>query len=90
MEDQQTKIPFKKLFFSVFLARILSFMALVTVVGIIVGIVFLFDSNEPEVKANTILHVQLDGLIAEQASSSIDPVALSINQTKGLSELPTG
>ena len=90
MEDQQTKIPFKKLFFSVFLARILSFMALVTVVGIIVGIVFLFDSNEPEVKANTILHVQLDGLIAEQASSSIDPVALSINQTKGLSELLNG
>ena len=90
MEDQQTKIPFKKLFFSVFLARILSFMALVTVVGIIVGIVFLFDSNEPEVKANTILHVQLDGLIAEQASSSIDPVALSINQTKGLSALLNG
>lgn len=90
MEDQQTKMPFKKLFFSVFLARILSFMALVTVVGIIVGIVFLFDSNEPEVKANTILHVQLDGLIAEQASSSIDPVALSINQTKGLSALLNG
>jgi len=90
MEDQQTKIPFKKLFFSVFLARILSFMALVTVVGIIVGIVFLFDSNEPEVKANTILHVQLDGLIAEQANSSIDPVALSINQTKGLSALLNG
>lgn len=90
MEDQQTNMPFKKLFFSVFLARILSFMALVTVVGIIVGIVFLFDSNEPEVKANTILHVQLDGLIAEQASSSIDPVALSINQTKGLSALLNG
>ncbi|MDG2505628.1 MAG: signal peptide peptidase SppA [Crocinitomicaceae bacterium] len=90
MEDQQTNMPFKKLFFSVFLARILSFIALVTVLGIIVGIVFLFDSNEPEVKANTILHVQLDGLIAEQATSSIDPVALSINQTKGLSALLNG
>ena len=90
MEDQQTNMPFKKLFFSVFLARILSFIALVTVLGIIVGIVFLFDSNEPEVKANTILHVQLDGLITEQATSSIDPVALSINQTKGLSALLNG
>lgn len=90
MEDQQTKMPFKKLFFSVFLARILSFISLVTVVGIIVGIVFLFDSDESEVKANTILHVQLDGLIAEQASSSIDPVTLSINQTMGLSALLNG
>ena len=90
MEDKQTKIPFKKLFLSVFLARILSFVALITLIGFIIGIIFLFDSEETNIKKNTILHVQLKGLIAEKGSAELDPLSLSINSTNGLSALLYG
>ena len=90
MEDKQTKIPFKKIFLSVFLARILSFVALITLIGFIIGIIFLFDSEETNIKKNTILHVQLKGLIAEKGSAELDPLSLSINSTNGLSALLYG
>ena len=90
MEDKQTKIPFKKLFLSVFLARILSFVALITLIGFIIGIILLFDSEETNIKKNTILHVQLKGLIAEKGSAELDPLSLSINSTNGLSALLYG
>ena len=50
MEDKQTKIPFKKLFLSVFLARILSFVALITLISFIIGIILLFDAEETDIK----------------------------------------
>ena len=90
MEDKQTKIPFKKLFLSVFLARILSFVALITLIGFIIGIILLFDAEETDIKKNTILHVQLKGLIAEKGSAELDPLSLSINSTNGLSALLYG
>lgn len=90
MEDKQTKIPFKKLFLSVFLARILSFVALISLIGFIVGIILLFDTEETNIKKNTILHVQLKGLIAEKGSAELDPLSLSINSTNGLSALLYG
>jgi protease-4 len=90
MEDKQTKIPFKKLFLSVFLARILSFVALITLISFIIGIILLFDAEETDIKKNTILHVQLKGLIAEKGSAELDPLSLSINSTNGLSALLYG
>ena len=87
---EETKIPFRKVFWSVFLSRILSFFGLLVFIGIIIGLGGLFDSDESAMKSDTILHVKLNGLIAEENSSEVDPLALSVNSTKGLSALLHG
>ena len=87
---EETKIPFRKVFWSVFLSRILSFFGLLVFIGIIIGLGGLFDSDESAMKSDTILHVKLNGLIAEENSAEVDPLALSVNSTKGLSALLHG
>jgi len=87
---EETKIPFRKVFWSVFLSRILSFFGLLVFIGIIIGLGGLFDSDESAMKSDTILHVKLNGLIAEENSAEVDPLALSVNSTKGLSALLYG
>ena len=87
---EETKIPFRKVFWSVFLSRIISFFGLIIFIGIIIGLGGLFDSGKSAIESNTILHLKLDGLIAEQNSAEVDPLALSVNSTKGLSELLHG
>ena len=87
---EETKIPFRKVFWSVFLSRILSFFGLLVFIGIIIGLGGLFDSDESATKSDTILHVKLNGLIAEENSAEVDPLALSVNSTKGLSALLYG
>lgn len=87
---EESKIPFRKVFWSVFLSRILSFLGLIVFIGIIIGLSGLGDSDESIVEPNTILHVQLNGLIAERNSSEIDPLSLSVNSKKGLSALLHG
>ncbi len=87
---EETKIPFRKVFWSVFLSRILSFFGLLVFIGIIIGLGGLFDSDESAMKSDTILHLKLNGLIAEENSAEVDPLALSVNSTKGLSALLHG
>lgn len=87
---EETKIPFRKVFWSIFLSRILSFFGLIIFIGIIVGLIGFWDSDDANIEANTILHVQLDGLIAEENSAEVDPLSLSVNSTKGLSALLYG
>ena len=87
---EETKIPFRKVFWSIFLSRILSFFGLLVFIGIIIGLGGLFDSDESAMKSDTILHVKLNGLIAEENSAEVDPLALSVNSTKGLSALLHG
>ena len=59
-------------------------------IGIIIGLGALFDSDESAIESNTILHLKLDGLIAEENSAEVDPLSLSVNSTKGLSALLHG
>lgn len=87
---EETKIPFRKVFWSVFLSRVLSFFGLIVFIGIIIGLGGLLDSSESALESNTILHLKLDGLIAEENSAEVDPLSLSVNSTKGLSALLYG
>ena len=59
-------------------------------IGIIIGLGGLLDSGESALESNTILHLKLDGLIAEENSAEVDPLSLSVNSTKGLSALLYG
>ena len=71
---EETKIPFRKVFWSVFLSRVLSFFGLIVFIGIIIGLGGLLDSGESALESNTILHLKLDGLIAEENSAEVDPL----------------
>ena len=91
MENQKLKIPFSKVFWAVFLSVFLSSTLLFfLVIAGLLGSLSLFGEDSEGVKSNTILHLELAGSISENSSSDIDPLSLSVNNTKGLSAILFG
>ncbi|MBI1835623.1 MAG: S49 family peptidase, partial [Flavobacteriia bacterium] len=91
--NNSIKIKFGKIFWpSLVAALIVSIIGSIIFILIITGIISSVTNIEPQslvVKENTILHLTLDGEIAEKGSTKFDKTALSLDHKIGLSDLLT-
>ena len=89
-----TKITFGKVFWpSMVAVLVVSFISLILfflILGGIIGGLSDFGPKPLAIKDNTILHVTLDGQIAEKTDNSFDVGNFSMNKTTGLSDLLYG
>lgn len=88
----EKRISFWKIFWPSLTAIIVaSILYLLVFFGIIGGIVAGLDTNdEDESSSKTILHMTLDGQIAENSSSKLNPSSFSIEKKIGLSDILYG
>ncbi len=88
------KYSFGKIFWPSFLAVfIMSVIGILIFVLIIGGIIGSFGDFAPKplaVKNNTILHMKLDGVIAEKAEAKFDPSSFEMESKIGLSDILFG
>jgi protease IV len=89
-----SKITFGKVFWpSMVAVLVVSFISLILfflILGGIIGGLSDFGPKPLAIKDNTILHVTLDGQIAEKTDNSFDVGSFSMNKTTGLSDLLYG
>jgi protease IV len=89
-----TKITFGKVFWpSMVAVLVVSFISLILfflILGGIIGGLSDFGPKPLAIKDNTILHMTLDGQIAEKTDNSFDVGSFSMNKTTGLSDLLYG
>ena len=85
-------IRFGRIFWpSLWAALIVSVIGLLIWFFMITGIINSLGKDEGmSVKRNTVLHMSLDGPIAEKRSSDFDPMSLSLNKTIGLADILHG
>lgn len=88
------KITFGKVFWpsmvAVLIVSLISLILFFLVLGGIIGGLSDFGPKPMSVKDNTILHVTLDGEIAEKTDNSFDASSFSLNKKTGLSDLLFG
>ncbi len=88
------KIKFGKIFWPSFLAVVIGgIISTVIYMLSLFGVLTLFfgmGDSELEVKDNTVLHMKLEGEIAEQSSSDLSISTLSFKQKKGLPDILFG
>jgi protease IV len=88
------KIKFGKIFWPSFLAVVIGgIISTVIYMLSLFGVLTLFfgmGDNELEVKDNTVLHMKLEGEIAEQSSSDLSISTFSFKQKKGLPDILHG
>lgn len=87
------KITFGRIFWPSFVAVLIaSFVGLIIFVFVVSGIVGSLTPKSTPLKAqaNSILHIKLDGPIAESASSELDVTSFKVNSTVGLADLLFG
>lgn len=88
------KIKFGKIFWPSFLAVVIGgIISTVIYMLSLFGVLTLFfgmGDSELEVKDNTVLHMKLDGEIAEQSSSDLSISTFSFKQKKGLPDILYG
>jgi protease IV len=89
-----SKITFGKVFWpSMVAVLVVSFISLILfflILGGIIGGLSDFGPKPLAIKDNTILHMTLDGQIAEKTDNSFDVGSFSMNKTTGLSDLLYG
>ena len=90
----EQRLSFGKLFWpsflAVFVAGLVGMVFFFLVLG---GIIGSFGDFEPEPLAlqdKTVLHIKLEGVVADKSAQSLDPAALKVDRTTGLPELITG
>ena len=90
----ENKITFGKIFWpsllAIFIMSIIGLFIFVLIIGGIIGSFGEFGPKPLSIKNNTILHMTLDGEIAEKSSSTFDPTSFNLNRTIGLSDLLFG
>lgn len=90
----EQRLSFGKLFWPSFLAVFVAgLVGMVFFFLILGGIIGSFGDFEPEPLAlqdKTVLHIKLEGVIADKSSQSLDPAALKVDRSTGLPELLNG
>jgi protease-4 len=90
----ENKITFGKVFWPSMVAiLVVSFISLILfflILGGIIGGLSDFGPKPMTIKDNTVLHMTLDGEIAEKTDNSFDVGSFSMNKTTGLSDLLYG
>ncbi len=92
MSEKKVKVKFWRVFWPSLVAGIvvsgLGILMWLIVIGAFIG--GLDDGNKLKVEDKTVLHMTLDGPIAERASSDFNPMSFQLNRTLGLSEILYG
>jgi len=90
--EENNKVPFKRLFWSSFLAILsvssLGFVFILFLIGAIAG--GIMSGLEPDaiaLKENSILHLKLEGKIGEKSMFDVNLGALQINKSLGLPDI---
>ena len=90
----ENKISFGKIFWpsllAVFIVSIIGLVLFTLVLGGIIGSFGEFGPKSLAIKDKTVLHMTLDGEIAEKTDNSFDAGTLSLNKTIGLSDILYG
>ncbi len=90
----ENKITFGKIFWpsllAIFIMSIIGLFIFVLIIGGIIGSFGEFGPKPLSIKNNTVLHMTLNGEIAEKSSSTFDPTSFNLNRTIGLSDLLFG
>ena len=91
MENQQNNLSFKKIFWPIFLSVILSgfVFSIILLLGVF-GFLSFFDEEPLELEPNTILHLELDGVIMESSKTEFDAMNMSMTSQIGLSDIIYG
>ncbi len=81
----EKKISFGRIFWpSLWAALIVSVLGILIWILVIAGFMSGFEPKAMEVKENTVLHMTLNGTIADRSETSIDPFSLTVDGSLGL------
>lgn len=88
----EKKVSFGRIFWPSFLALVLASILITVVMFFILGgaISSLTAEKEYRVPTKSVLHLKLDGELAEVGSSTLDPMSMTMKKTLGLNELLFG
>ncbi|MEN9742376.1 MAG: signal peptide peptidase SppA [Bacteroidota bacterium] len=90
----ENRISFSKLFWpsflAVFVAGLVGMVFFFLVLGGIIGSFGDFDPEPLALQDKTVLHLKLEGTIADKSSQSIDATAMEVTRTAGLPEMIVG
>lgn len=91
MSTSTQKIKFGRIFWpSFWAALIVSILGLIIWLIVISGIVSSFETPTASVKSNSVLHMSLNGQIAEKGSTKFNTSSFSIDKTIGLADILHG
>lgn len=91
MSTTPQKIRFGRIFWpSFWAALIVSVIGLIIWLIVISGLISSFDTPEMTVKSNSVLHMSLNGVIAEKGSTKLNTSSFSIDKNIGLPDILHG